>query len=251
VRNNQPVYYPSWEELAVEKYELRSAIVFSIKDSKGNLVKRITGASSKGLHSISWDLRQTGIGQGRGGRAASGPMVVPGTYSVSMSKIENGVWTDFEGSESFEVKSLNNTTLPAQNRQAVVDFQLAVSQLNLDISKANNQIQEGLASLTSARQHLINNASPDPSKVKAIHDLRQELLALNVTLNGQSTMSDNAELIDPSIRSRANRANRSSFGTTSDPTTTHKDNYEIAKRQFGTFKGELDSLSTKLKVLIN
>ena len=134
VRNNEPVYYPSWEELAKEKFELRSAIVFSIKDSNGKLVKRFTGPSSKGLHSISWDLRQNGIGQGRDGRAANGPMVVPGTYSVSMSKIENGVWTDFEGSESFEVKSLNNTTFPAQNRQAVVDFQLAVSQLNLEPS---------------------------------------------------------------------------------------------------------------------
>jgi len=251
VRNNQPVYYPSWEALAEENNELRSAIVFSIKDSNGNLVKRMTGASSKGLHSISWDLRQTGIGRGRGGRAANGPMVVPGTYSVSMSKIENGVWTDFEGSQSFDVVSLNNTTLPAKDKQAVVDFQLAVSQLNMDISMANNQIQNGLATLSRVRQSMINNATPDPSKVKAIHDLRQEFLALDVKLNGQSTMSENAELINPSIRSRANRANRASFGTSSDPTTTHKDNYRIAQKQFDAFKRDLENVSGKLKSLNN
>lgn len=250
VRNNEPVYYPSWEELAKEKFEERSAIIFSIKDSNGNLIRRITGPTSEGLHSINWDLRMNGIGTGRGGRPATGPMVVPGTYSVSMSKIDNGVWTDFEGSESFEVKSLNNTTLPSKDRNALLAFQLEVSQLNQDIGNVSGQVQEALARLTKARQNLINNASTDPSKVKAIHDLRQEFLALNVKLNGQSTMSDNAELVDPSIRSRANRASRSS-GITTDPTTTHKDNYEIAKKQLAAFQSELSGLMDKMRNLTN
>jgi photosystem II stability/assembly factor-like uncharacterized protein len=250
VRNNEPVYYPSWEALAKEKFEERSAIIFSIKDSNGNLIRRITGPSSKGLHSINWDLRMNRIGAGRGGRPATGPMVVPGTYSVSMSKIDNGVWTDFQGSESFEVKSLNNTTLPSTDRNALLAFQLEVSQLNSDVGRASGQVQEALAGLTRTRQNLINSASPDASKVRAIHDLRQEFLELNVKINGQSTMSDNAELIDPSIRSRANRASRSG-GTTSDPTTTHKDNYEIAKKQLTAFQSELNDLMNKLRNLTN
>ncbi len=247
VRNNEPVYYPSWDELTAEINEERSAVVLTIKDQSGNLVRRFTGPSSRGLHRVAWDLRQMGLG-GRGG----GPMVVPGTYSVSISKIENGIWTEFEGSQSFEVKALGNTTLPATNRRALLDFQIQVSELNLEISTANRRIQESLSSLAQARQKLINNGAADASKMKAIHDLRQKFLDLDQQLNGQTVKGDFAELTDPSIRSRANRANRANFGTTSNPTSTHKENYEIARKQFDTFIKILDDLIQKeLSVLID
>ena len=238
VRNNEPVYYPSWEELNMEREEERSAIVFTIKDQQGNMVNRFTGSSSAGLNAISWDLRHAGAGNSRFSR---GPAVLPGTYSVSMSKVENGIWTDLGNTQSFEVKSLNNITLPAKDPKALIDFQVKVSELNSEISEANRSIEEALRKLSVARQSLINKEEQNANQLKSLHDLRQQFLALDKELNGQQVMNDYAELAPPSIRSRAGRASRGG-NSSSDPTNTHKENYELARKAFDSFSQKLSSL---------
>ncbi|MEM9015254.1 MAG: glycosyl hydrolase, partial [Pseudomonadota bacterium] len=49
--------YPSWEELRAEDREDEPAIVFTVTDSNGAVVRRFTGPHSKGLHRVAWDLR--------------------------------------------------------------------------------------------------------------------------------------------------------------------------------------------------
>ena len=59
-------------------------MVFSIRDASGNLVRRLTGPASKGIHRIAWDLRSRGKGQDSG---SNGLFVLPGKYSVSMASV--------------------------------------------------------------------------------------------------------------------------------------------------------------------
>ena len=230
VKAGQPVPYPSWEELMAEQNEQRAAIVLTIFDANGKVVRRITGPTSKGFHRISWDLRQFGYRETEPGRNPAGPMVVPGTYQVTLSKLENGTWTELSGPQTLEVKTLGNTTLPAQDRQALLNFQIEVSELRLAISQANRELQESLNQLAKARQKMLNSGDILSAKLKAMDEAREGLLALEVELNGESIRGDYAEATPPSIRSRAGRANRVNFGTTSAPTATHRENYELAKK---------------------
>ena len=47
----------------------------------------------------------------------------PGTYSVEMLLVDNGNVTKLSDPVNFEVLALNNTTMPAKDRKAKVDFQ--------------------------------------------------------------------------------------------------------------------------------
>ncbi len=54
--------YPTPEELRAESLEEPPAILVTIKDAKGNVVRRLNEAATQGVHRINWDLRSTGIG---------------------------------------------------------------------------------------------------------------------------------------------------------------------------------------------
>ena len=95
------------------------------------MVRRLFTGARKGLHRFNWDLRYhspspvrvASGGATQYGRSRGGFMVMPGTYQVSIAKKVRGEVTPLAGPETFKVVSLNNTTLPAPDRKALVEFQ--------------------------------------------------------------------------------------------------------------------------------
>ena len=93
-RRKPLTFIPSYDELRTEDEELDPKMVFTVSDAAGNVVRRINGSPDKGLHRVTWDLRYpssrpTDISDkkpGRWGMAPVGPLVAPGTYSVTMAK---------------------------------------------------------------------------------------------------------------------------------------------------------------------
>lgn len=49
--------YPSWDALRAEDREPSPALFFVVKDSNGDVVRRVTAPTRKGLHRVAWDLR--------------------------------------------------------------------------------------------------------------------------------------------------------------------------------------------------
>ena len=70
-------------------------LLFTIYDQDGNEIRKLTEKPNLGINRIVWDFRlaaQTSIQlniskPGRYGEAKSGPLALPGNYSVSMYKI--------------------------------------------------------------------------------------------------------------------------------------------------------------------
>jgi photosystem II stability/assembly factor-like uncharacterized protein len=54
--------YPTPEVLRAEALEEAPAILITIKDAKGNVVRRIDAPATQGIHRVTWDLRNQGIG---------------------------------------------------------------------------------------------------------------------------------------------------------------------------------------------
>ena len=55
----------------------------TVKDSEGNLVRRLQAPAKKGFNRLNWDLRYPGFEPIQtSGEMDSGPLVVPGNYSV-------------------------------------------------------------------------------------------------------------------------------------------------------------------------
>ncbi|GAB5524948.1 MAG: hypothetical protein Roseis2KO_28200 [Roseivirga sp.] len=246
ISEGKPVPYPSWEALEAEEEEERTALVFTIRDSAGKLIRRITGPDRKGIHRIHWDLRSFGHQQTRVGRNPAGPLVPPGSYTVEMARLDNGVWTNLGEKQSFKVVALEHTTLPAQDRNALYAFQHKVSQMDLRVDDINTQIETSLETLAKARQKALNQGDGNEALVKTIYELKQELLALDKRLNGRSVISDNAEFAPPSVSRRIGRVRGILYGTTSAPTSTQKESLAIAEKHLKEIEIALDNLEVRL-----
>ncbi|MCE7996450.1 MAG: glycosyl hydrolase [Roseivirga sp.] len=246
IKEGKPVPYPSWDELEAESEQERTALVFTIRDANSKLVRRITGPDRKGIHRINWDLRSFGYQQTRVGRNPAGPLVPPGHYTVEMARLNNGTWTDLGEKQSFEVKALNNATLPASDRKALFDFQNKVSQLDLQADDINTQIEQSLQALAKARQKALNLGEGNEALVNSLYELKQAYLALDKRLNGRSVISDNAEFAPPSVSRRIGRVRGILYGTTSEPTTTQKESLAIAEKHLKEIEIALKNLEVRL-----
>ena len=49
--------YPGWEELDREAREEAPAVVLTVRDRDGEVVRRLEGPITAGLHRVAWDLR--------------------------------------------------------------------------------------------------------------------------------------------------------------------------------------------------
>ncbi len=60
-RRNQDSPYPSWEDLKAEDREESPMVLLTIRDSVGNVVRRLRGSTSSGIHRITWDFLHAGL----------------------------------------------------------------------------------------------------------------------------------------------------------------------------------------------
>jgi len=49
--------YPTVEESRAEDREIDPAVVLTVRDDDGNVIRRVNGAAGKGFHRVAWDLR--------------------------------------------------------------------------------------------------------------------------------------------------------------------------------------------------
>ena len=75
--------YPSWDDLKAEDRETSPRVWLTIRDAKGNVVRRLRGSASKGMHRATWNYTHAGFGRG-------GPVAVPGEYAVDVMQMVEG-----------------------------------------------------------------------------------------------------------------------------------------------------------------
>jgi photosystem II stability/assembly factor-like uncharacterized protein len=231
-RDGQPVYYPTWDELQAEDREDDPAIVLTVTDEAGNVVRRIEAPASAGMHRVAWDLRYPAFTPARPGRRSSGPMAVPGTYTVRAAKLVDGLFTLLGESQSFEARPLGLATLAASDKAAVLAFQEKVGRLQRAVVGANRVVEETLEQLRYAKQALIDAPRADAALFQEVRALEERLLDIEEALTGDETVSSRAEYTPPSITARVQRA-VGGFWSSSPPTATHRRSYEIAGQEFG------------------
>jgi photosystem II stability/assembly factor-like uncharacterized protein len=240
-REGEPVYYPSWDELREEDREEAPVIILTVTDSDGNVVRRIRGRSSSGIHRVAWDLRYSGFRPSRPGSDQSGPMAMPGAYTVQLGKVVDGVLTPMGAPQIFEAKPLGLATLAAADQAALLEFRNKLGRLQRAVLGANQVVDQTLEELSYAKQAVMDAPAADAALLEQIRSLEKQLLDIQVDLQGDRTISSRAEYIPPSITRRVQRA-VGGFWSSAAPTTTHQRNYEVAGQAFGEVLARLRAL---------
>ncbi|UCH66252.1 MAG: glycosyl hydrolase, partial [Ignavibacterium sp.] len=144
VKEDKPVYYPSWDELRSEDREEESYLLFVITDEYGTVVRKLKEKIKSGINRTTWDLRfaHTNPVKKVTDKNESGTPVIPGKYSVEMFMSVDGELKSIAGPQSFEAKVLNNTTLPAADRSELVAFQKEFWEFNRAVEAALNATRD-------------------------------------------------------------------------------------------------------------
>jgi hypothetical protein len=229
----------------------------TVSDAQGNVIRRLTGPTTAGIQRVSWDLRhppptppRAGApadyeegGGGRGGGA--GPVVTPGTYTVSLAKRVDGVTTSLGAGQKFDVYLLDESlpTRPA----AVVALQQQVTKLQRAMIGANSLVDE-LTTRTQALLRATEETPGAPAKLATdIRSIEKELRDTRETLNGDPTMSRRQEASPPSLMGRLNTLAQGARSIDA-PTATQQHQYDIVAGEYSKIQSRLRAIvDTELK----
>ncbi len=245
------VFYPSWEELQAEDRAEDPAIVLTVSDEQGNVVRRITGPVSKGFHRVAWDLRYPSLLPARQGpppdnpeyEPPTGSMALPGRYRVQLSQRVGGAWTPLGPPQTFAVEAIANTSLPAPDRAALVAFQRQTAELQRAARGAARASDEARHRLDALIDAIMDTPRADLALRQQGVELRHRLEDIDEALEGDATIGRRNEPVAPALLDRVGQVVQGSWGSTSGPTATHRRNYEIAS-------SELAALLPKLRQAI-
>jgi len=255
IKDEKDVSYLSYEELYNELNEAKPELVFTIRDSENNVVKKIYKKPSKGLSRFQWDLRyednspinlNTSSFYNPFAGVSEGTLVSPGTYTIDMSLLEAGETTKIVDAKSFNVVALNNTVMPADDRLAKVEFQRKVAKLQAEIGEYSRKLSEVSNKMRYVAQAIKKVEQPVDKISKMAWDLNQAIKEINLKFYGDNVKSrlDIQTYLTPSSRLGA-VAYYQKYSTAA-PTKTHMDSYEIAKEEFQPIKLMINELKVKM-----
>ncbi len=233
--------YPGWDELKRESREETPELIFTIRNPSRAVVRRITGPITAGMHRIAWDLRYASFT----GSTAQGPLATPGKYTVEASRRAAGKLESLGKPVTFEVVPIEQPSLPRQDRNAVLAFQMQLGKLQRAVVGAQQNIIQTLQQLDEIKRLINNTPALAPAMYDRAESIRLKLLDLQEQLTGDPIRAERSQTGRVSISSRVQTALGGTLQQTYGPTRTHRAQYGIA---FTEFKQLAAALAKVLKV---
>ncbi len=245
--------YPTYDQLKAERVEAEPQLLFTVKDADGNIARKITTKPKKGVNRIQWDLRYTDTDPinlrkptfyNPWGGSDKGILVSPGEYSVTMAKIVQGDITDLADPVTFTIKGLNNATLQASDRVALDEFNRKVLALSGTIGATRQTLREVENQLKHIKDAIKRAETEHAELFTMTMEVEKQLNDLKVELNSDPV----ARTLDidgpPTVGNRIGSLVYSLFASTSAPTKTNMDGYDIVSEEF-------PPILEKVKKLVN
>jgi photosystem II stability/assembly factor-like uncharacterized protein len=232
--------YPTWETLRAEDREEVPAIILTVTDQDGNVVRRLTGPTTAGFTRVAWDLRYpksepVNLATAEidpHARVPAGPLAAPGRYTVSLAKRVGGAITPLGSPQSFDARALGTASLPPADRQSLLAFQEKTGRLQRAVLGATRSVTEAQTRIDHLTMALADTPAADPGLSTDVRALNARLADLKIALSGDSTRASRNEPTPLAIADRVQRVVNGHWDVTSAPTTTQRDNYDIAAREF-------------------
>ncbi len=242
--------YPSLDDLRAEAREEAPAILLTVRDADGHVVRHLEGPVGAGFHRIAWNLRfpapnpasVTPIELGPFDDPIVGPMVVPGTYSVSLARRIAGEVTPLGGPETFETVPINTGHLSTDDRAALLDFQRQTARLQRAVLGTAEAIAETGNRIAHLKVALHDTPAADPALGDTLREVEGRLRDLTVELIGDSVMRGHQHRTLPSISQRVSEIVAGHWTSTSAPTETQRQAYDTAADAFGPLLEKLQQL---------
>lgn len=256
-KEGKDVPYPTFEEMRKEDNEEKPYLLFTITDKDGSVVRKLKASASKGIKRIVWDFRYptsspVSLKQQDLSNPFSDPdigyLALPGEYNVSLSKVVNNQITELVAAQAFKIKMLNNATLPAEDREAVVKFQEKVSELSRMVESVSSVHRDMMKRIKYLKAAVKETPKAPVNLLSEIDAIETRLQKVSIQLNGDRSLARRQFETPPSIRSRVGFVVYGLWYNTTAPSASQKESYEIAAAEFEPVLKEIKQIAeTDLK----
>ncbi|MGB0135746.1 MAG: VPS10 domain-containing protein [Flavobacteriales bacterium] len=248
--------YPTYEEFVLEDTYESAYLLFVVKDANGSEVRKMKRPASTGVQRATWNLRYPAtspieLSQGEVGRYSNpneGPLALPGQYTVELWQADNGVFTQLVDATPFEVQALENSSLDRQT-EANIAFKREVQELRRKLLGSGNQQGELDGRLRHIKTAIQTYPGADLAwmeEVKALEALSHDI---GMAMWGDSHKSRRDVETVPGTGMRVENIVWNTWYSTSDPTTTNKDQYALAQEEYASIRTQLDALKARVETL--
>ena len=233
--------YPSWEAVEAENQEAEPAVYIEVRDSEGDIIKRVDGKTKKGLHRLTWDMKYASTNPlTEKDSKNNGLMALPGSYTATLFKRVGTKVTPLSEPVSFELAAIVEGALEGATPQEMEAYGSAVSDAQkraISATTVLKQLKDTMALLRTA----IDRTPSDIAKLEAqFAAIQEEIHAVNRQFYGLKSR-DRMGIKPANIMSRLRYA-RSALGSSYGPTAQHKD-------QLGYANDSLDSAVARIGTL--
>ena len=237
--------FPGWNKLEKEKKEEPPFILFTIRDSNGEVVNHVKGPAKKGFHRVNWELRYKSPQPLLADResklevSSDGFLVSEGDYSVTMYSVIKGEVTKLSEKQDFIVKQLHENVLVPVSAEKVKAFRDEIDMVILDIGKVSKLFDDSRKRLDAMENACFRLDKDNSAILEKVHRADSLLLDLEIQFNGYRTKNEIGEKQSPTPGSRLGVAYRG-LSTSYGPTPLHMESLDLAKKELSPIKLELE-----------
>lgn len=248
-KQNSEIAFPGWDALEAETRQDSSAVLLTVRNSKGKVVNTVAGTNKKGFNRVNWKLDHPDRSVEELKPIKSGDdyfqmniLATPGDYTVTLSKRVDGKITVLAGPEAFKVVPLAEGALKRSSNEEIDAFREEYQGFQRDLSATSSVVSKKLLLVGAMKRAMDKSANPTDALSNNIHSARQQLLDIEKELNGDKTKGEIGERSDPTPGD-GDFIGAAALGTsTYGPTATHKASLSRAKKQLGEIKAKLQTV---------
>ncbi len=239
-KKSEDDHYPTKEQIKNEAQEEKAFLLFVIKDETGDEIQKIKTDASAGLKKVIWNFRYAPTGPiklktrkvGRYGSDDVGQLALPGKYTVTPYLSSNGKTEKLAEPKSFEIELLNNTTLPATDKKALLAFQKEVAELRRSVDGSERLLGEINNKLKYIKVAIETTPNTDLSLLNKVKELEANINTTSIALWGDGDISKHEYEVYPGLSERLGIVIYGIWNSTSAPTKTAINNIKIAKEEY-------------------
>lgn len=256
MKNGQDINYPSYEDFVAEDNYEKAYLLFIVKDESGNEIRKMKAPAGEGIKRATWNLRypastpiQTNKPKvGRYSNPNEGPLAIPGNYTVELWQADNGVMTQLAEPTNFKVLALENSSLDRQT-EANIAFKREVQELRRRLRGSSNEQSELDNRLKHIKAAIQNYPGADITWMEDVKSIEKASHDVRIQLWGDYHKSRRDVETVPGTASRIENIVGNTWYSTSDPTTTQKEQYKLAVEEYTAIRSQLDKMGSSVEAL--
>ena len=255
-KKGEDIEFPVYEVLKQEAEQEDPYLLFIVTDAQGHIVRKIKTAATKGINRVTWDLRYVAFkpisfipfdDSYAWDEPEKGYMVPPGMYQVALQKFENGIFTELAAAQSFNCVSLNNSSLPAEDKPALNEFNKKLAELTRAMSGADEYRDELTKKIPYLKKAVLDASNVPIGSLEQLRAIEKKLQSINKKMNGDGLRAKYEGTMPISLKSRVDMITGALWNTNAAATETFKMSYLIVADEFEGVLNALRSVTEDIK----